>query len=329
MTTDIRPSQGEIVDAIRLASRAPSIYNSQPWRWELSGSTLHLYARRERGVSSTDPTGRELTICLGVVLGHLQMVMEGFGWRCATTVLPDPNHSEHIAEIMFRRSPSITEGQRHRLESIAVRRTDRLPMTPPPDWDRFFSNLHAILEPSEVVLDVVRDAGRTTLVEASVQAASNRAYDSRYNAEMTWWSHRDEQSSDGIADSALVTAAEYGRVGLAREFPAVDRPQRHMTVEVDAARVIILSTISDDIRDVIACGRVLSTVLIEATCVGYATCTVSHVTENSLSRSMIGSLTTGTALPQVLVRVGMTSDDTTPEQTHRRGTDDISRGATP
>ncbi|MBJ7287930.1 NAD(P)H nitroreductase [Williamsia sp.] len=317
-----RPDQDQIKDAVQLACRAPSIYNSQPWRWEIADSTLHLYSRRNP-LRSTDPTGREMLLSVGVVLGHLRVVMEGLGWYCDTTLLPDPNHSGHVAEIMFRPSPATTAAQVRRLKAIAERRTDRLPMTPPTNWVNFCRALTADLADSEAVLDVLDETSRSLLEQASVFVESERAYDSPYQAELTWWSHRGESATDGIPDSALITAAEYERVGLARQFPPVRRSQRHATVAHDAAEVVVLSTISHNLRDLLTCGQALATVLIEATGAGYATCTVSHVTEIPESRAMIGVLTATSAIPQVLVRIGTSSDRATHQQTPRRAVDDV------
>jgi len=39
---------GVITDALRLACRAPSLHNSQPWRWVLEGDSLHLFVDLDR-----------------------------------------------------------------------------------------------------------------------------------------------------------------------------------------------------------------------------------------------------------------------------------------
>ena len=48
-----------IRNAVRLACRAPSLHNSQPWRWVVEGDTLQLFADPDRIVRSTDRSGRE------------------------------------------------------------------------------------------------------------------------------------------------------------------------------------------------------------------------------------------------------------------------------
>lgn len=45
------PGSELLKEAVRLACRAPSVHNSQPWRWVAEGGTLRLFLdRRLRGL---------------------------------------------------------------------------------------------------------------------------------------------------------------------------------------------------------------------------------------------------------------------------------------
>ena len=66
--------------AVQLACRAPSLHNSQPWRWVAEGAGLHLYIDRSRILPSTDKSGREAYISCGAVLDHLCVAMAAAGW---------------------------------------------------------------------------------------------------------------------------------------------------------------------------------------------------------------------------------------------------------
>jgi hypothetical protein len=48
-----------ITKAVELACRAPSIHNSQPWRWVASSAVVDLFADPNRIVRSHDSSGRE------------------------------------------------------------------------------------------------------------------------------------------------------------------------------------------------------------------------------------------------------------------------------
>src|ERR1022692_2601592 len=58
----------EITGLIALAARAPSLHNSQPWRFRIDGSAVELRADPDRQLWQTDPDGREMLIRCGAAL---------------------------------------------------------------------------------------------------------------------------------------------------------------------------------------------------------------------------------------------------------------------
>ena len=62
--------------AVALACRAPSVHNSQPWRWVLEGADLRLFAATSRTVPFTDISGREAMMSCGAVLDHLRVAQD-------------------------------------------------------------------------------------------------------------------------------------------------------------------------------------------------------------------------------------------------------------
>ena len=55
--------------------------------------------------------------------------------------------------------------------------------------------------------------------------------------------------------------------------------------------ILVLSTDGDSRADALASGEALSALLLECTMVGFATCTVTHLTELSETRKFVQSLT--------------------------------------
>ena len=90
--------------------------------------------------------------------------------------------------------------------------------------------------------------------------------------------------------------------------------------------VLLLSTDGDSRADALACGEALSAILLECTMVGFATCTVTHLTELSETRKLVQSLTRPEATPQVLVRVGVVPvNEKAPQPTPRRPLSEVLR----
>ncbi|MBV8928975.1 MAG: NAD(P)H nitroreductase, partial [Mycobacteriaceae bacterium] len=87
--------------AVQLACRAPSLHNSQPWRWVAAGGTLDLFADRHRVVRSADNSGREALISCGAALDHFRIAMAACGWNTTVAEFPDLTEPDHLASIDF------------------------------------------------------------------------------------------------------------------------------------------------------------------------------------------------------------------------------------
>ncbi len=301
------PEVNVIQEAVALACHAPSVHNSQPWKWVADGSVLHLFADRVRLVPAIDSSGREMILSCGAVLDHLNIAMAAAGWDTAVARFPDPTNSDHVAAVEFSASPAVDAAQRRRAEAILRRRTDRLPLAAPRGWPERESSLRSFVEGRAVMLAVVPDDARSQLAEASQLTESIRRQDPTYQSELRWWTSPFELEQ-GVPPSARVSASEADRVDVARTFPTTGYGDRRARVGADHSKIIVLSTPADSRSEVLRCGEVLSTVLLECTAAGLATCTLTHLTEVAHSRRLIGELTGQPGLPQLLIRVGQTPD---------------------
>jgi hypothetical protein len=313
--------QEVIKDAVRLACRAPSLHNSQPWQWVVNGDTVQLFIDPDRVVRFADRSGREALIACGAVLDHFRVAMAAAGYAAHAELYPNPNNRLHVASVGFTPMEFVTDGHRQRANAILLRRTDRLPFAAPSDWDSFEPKLRDAVESDAVRLDVIPDALRSQLAEASQLTDALRLYDSSYHAELQWWTAA-FAVYEGIPRSSLVSAAESDRVDVGRTFPVTQRGERRPEVPEDLSKVLVLSTFDDTPDSVLKCGESLSETLLDATMAGLATCTLTHLTEVPASKEIVAGLigkSTRDLIPQVLIRVGLTpSIEDTPPPTPRR-----------
>lgn len=312
-----------IRSAVQLACRAPSLHNSQPWHWVLEGPTLHLFVDAERAPVYTDTSGREALFGCGAVLDHLRVAMAAAGWKANVDRFPNPNNLHHLASIDFSAMDFVTDGHRLRADAILLRRTDRLPFEPPPDWDPVEQTMRNSVSGGSVRIDVVPDELRPELAEASQLTESLRLYDSAYHAELSNWTTNFD-SSKGIPQSSLLSAAEGDRVDIGRNFPVTHHPERRIEVAEDHSKIIVLSTLDATRDSVLRCGEMLSAVLLDATMAGLATCTLTHITELPASREILSTLIGENATPQILVRAGRApSIEDVPPPTPRRPIEEV------
>ncbi|MEV0295453.1 NAD(P)H nitroreductase [Nocardia sp. NPDC050710] len=293
-----------IEKAVLLAGRAPSLHNSQPWHWTFDGEALRLFAVPERMLPATDTAGRQMLISCGIALGHLRAAMAAAGWRIFVARFPNPHRRDHLATITFHPAEIVTDGDRDRADAILRRHTDRLPFAAPTGWSDFEFVLRTTFDPADGTLDVLRDDSRPMLARASEMTASLRRYDSGYHAELQWWTGHTIASA-GVPDEALISPEERQRVSVGRQFPTTTGAPRRGEIADDHSVILVLSTDSDAAEDLVPCGEVVSTVLLECTLAGFATCPLTHLTEVPRSRAVVRELTAHSGLPQVLIRVGI------------------------
>jgi hypothetical protein len=306
---------------MELAVRAPSLHNSQPWRWVADGGVLELFADPTRIGRSTDHTGREVLISCGAVLDHFRVAMAAAGWEAQVDRFPNPNNRDHLATLEFRQMDFVTDAHRARAEAIGRRRTDRLPFAAPARWDLFEPVLRQTVDATVADLDVIPDDSRPQLADASRLNAELRRYDSSYHAELEWWTGHSD-SSQGIPESALASETEAKRVDVARDFPSGGQAERRADVGRDESKILVLSTYDDSRGYALGCGEVLSTVLLECTMASLATCTLTHMIEVHASREIVRRLTGRIAEPQALIRVG-TAPQTEAPPTPRRPVSEV------
>jgi hypothetical protein len=300
----VKPKAEIIKDAVSLACRAPSLHNSQPWRWVAEQGALQLFLDPAR-VLNYDQSRREALIGCGAALHHLRVAMAAGGWDTDVKRFPDPEHPDHLASLEFNLAKHVTQGDRRCADAILMRRTDRLPFGAPMDWESFAPLLREVVDADAVRLDFLPDDLRPQLAEASQIATSLRLYDSAYHAEIGWWTG-EFRASDGIPYSALVSAAEGDRIDVGRHFPVPQGGgERRIEIPEDHAKIVLLSTETDTRADALASGEALSAVLLECTMADLATCTLTHITEVRTTRDLVAKLLGSDGHPQVLIRVGL------------------------
>ncbi|MGQ4600971.1 Acg family FMN-binding oxidoreductase [Nocardia sp. R6R-6] len=305
------PDQSALVAAVELAGRAPSVHNTQPWRWEFDGAELRLYRDNDRLLVSADPQGRQLVISCGAVLHHLRTVLAARGWHADTQRVPDLGRSpDLLARVTFRAWPDPPAGVLTRAAAIERRRTDRLPMYPPHRFSELVHTARMLTSPHDVELDVLDDSARPLLAAASEQAAAARHYDMDYRTELHWWAGH-LSTREGVPRTALISDAEAARVPIARSFPSAPHSERRGELD-DQAGLLVLSSTGNTIADWLHTGEALSALLLECTAEGLATCALTHITELPAARNAIDSALSSAGVPQVIVRVGVAPTEPEP-----------------
>ncbi|AYF75361.1 hypothetical protein D7D52_17480 [Nocardia yunnanensis] len=313
------PRPETIHAALRLALRAPSVHNSQPWRWRQADGELHLHADRSRHLPATDPQSRALMLSCGAALHHVLVALSALGWGSAVTYAPDPHDPDHLATIrLARRAPTTTDICL--TAAILLRRSDR----------RRFANSQVPRRYLRAAVDYaarfgaqvrpVTDASREQLGKLMHRAAEQHAGDAQYQVELASWSGR-RHGHDGVParNAAPVRAADTLPI---REF--TDPVLLDAAGDTDAAEWLVVCTERDDDTARLRAGETLSALLLAATDLRLGTSIQTEPLGVPALREEIRFSLCDSSYPQAMVRAGWMRASAAPlPETPRRELADV------
>ncbi len=319
--TGVYPSDETIRVAIGLAQRAPSVHNSQPWRWRAGGELLDLYADPARHLAATDPQRRALVLSCGVALHHLRVALATLGWAAEVDQLPNPSDPDHLARLRLspRRPTGIDIGL---TAAIVHRRSDRRRFR---CGQAHRVRMRAAMKYAErfgARVELVAEAARPRLAELIRVAAERHAYDALYQVELAEWTGRRDRSPDGVParNSAPVHPGDQ-LPGRSFTNPALLDP----ATCPDAAEWVMIDTAADDRGAQLRAGEALSALLLSATDLGLATGVQTEPLGIAEVRARLREIVCGGGYPQAMVRVGVPIGGAPLPETPRRRCEDVVR----
>lgn len=303
------PDPETIRAALMLAIRAPSVHNTQPWRWCIGKNSLHLYAEPDRQLHSTDPDGRDLMISCGVALNHCVIAFAASGWQAKVHRFPNPADHNHLASIeLTRHSP--TEADVALAAAIPRRRTDRRHYTSRPVSVKEITLMGARAARTGVMLRKVEGLTHLSLLVA--QAAEQHAASYEYLGELTTWTGR-------YASEAGVPAHNTPKYDPAAAIPrrmfagTALEESSGAPPAFDNAVVLALGTSADDDTARLRAGEATSLVLLTSTVSGLASCPITEPLEINEFREQVRTDVFGdSGYPQMLLRIGWAPVDAEP-----------------
>ena len=93
-------SEDELASCVRAAIRAPSLHNSQPWRFRYRSGGVEVFADQTRRLEVIDPSGRELMISVGAAIFNLRLAMRQLGRVPTVRLFPDPAAPNLVAAVV-------------------------------------------------------------------------------------------------------------------------------------------------------------------------------------------------------------------------------------
>jgi nitroreductase len=310
----------QIRHVVQAAGLAPSVHNTQPWRFVARPEHLELHADPSRQLRVLDPDGRQLHLSCGAALFHARVAARALGLDVQIRLLPDPLHPTHFANLVLTPGHPATGLEIRLATAILQRHTHRGAFDERPI--------------PAAVLDVLRDAAlaegarlcevvsEDQLVELEVLLSSADAMEERdagYREELAQWVHDGPLRPDGIPATANGHAP--GSSLRQRDFTLRDPAKLDGTAPApDRPAVVVLTTDGDAPMAWLRAGQAVASMLLLAAAFGVQAQPLGQVTDVLAYRFGLRQALGLAGMPQLVLRMGFAPSRAS---TPRRSVDEV------
>jgi nitroreductase len=300
-----------VLATLEVAVRAPSIHNTQPWRWRLDDDGLLLLADRERQLSVADPDGHSLLVSCGAALHLTELALRAAGWWLASSYLPDPADPDLLARIRPVGRVDADEQLAAEVESARRRRCDRRPFAEGQVAAQDRERLRTAGSDSTAYVDFPDTVERHAELAVAVSWADRvERNDEAYLAEMRRWLRDPDVHT--LVDGVPVEAIPHVPVGAPRH---TDIPLRDFEVGVSGRQLIehnvdehpliaVVFTQTGEAQDHLRAGMAMMRLMVQADLLGLSSCPLSQAVDFAAFRVRLQAQMGWVGYPQMILRFG-------------------------
>ncbi len=296
-------TEGELIACVEAAISAPSIHNSQPWRFRIRDQGIEVFADWSRQLELIDPQGRELIISLGAATFNLRLAMRQRGWVPVVGRWPDSGEPDLVARVAAGPPAGPDAVVSQLAAAMPLRHTNRRPFATKIVPASVLSELAAAAQAEGASLGVVDAVGRAAIL--GLVRDAERVLRSRgiYRAEHIEWTHLAHGHRDGFPRNAFGPWDALEALPL-RDF-GLTQPQLRAGGELNEPypSIAVLTTDGDSANHWLTAGEALQRVLLAATARGLAATPFSQPLEIPALRELVTGSTAGQRA-QVILRLG-------------------------
>ncbi len=301
------------------ATLAPSVHNTQPWRFVITHGTLEIHANWTRKLRVLDPTGRQLLISCGCALFNARVALAAAGYDAVVERFPDSAQPDLLARLTLPAESAewLPIGA---LDAVVeLRQTNRRRFADDPvPAEVIYSLINAAEAEGGQLFQITEAEHRLAAARLSQLADGEQNANPAYRAELRSWTSDDPRRRDGVPALAVphVDAGANDDVPI-RDFDTHGvgwlPVETHSSIE---QCLVLLGTLEDRPAAWLRAGEALEHVLLEVTRQGYAASPLTQVVEIPRTRAQLRDELGLAMNPHVLLRIGRAAK--TPASRRRR-----------
>ena len=297
------PPPEVIAEWLRSATLAPSMHNTQPWRFRVSRAdqSVELYADPSRMLKYGDPHGRAVHIACGAALFNLRLAVAIGGRQPVVRLLPDPGQPQLVAELRLAGPYRPGEADTDLHAAIAARHTNRQPFSNHAVPPRVLAELVQAARSEGAALHLPDHSETARLLSLISDAERDLLADPGYRAELAHWVG-ENRDGDGIPGSALGPRDPAGSTPVRDFTPDRHQPLGYAWFE-ENPQLAVLSTAGGTRKDWMHAGQALQRVLLTATAHGISAAPLTQPLETA-DAWLVRDPQQDAEQPQMILRLG-------------------------
>ena len=291
---------------IESAAAAPSIHNTQPWRFTVvADDLLEVRADPDRALWVSDPRARALYLSCGAAMFNIRTAIRMTGFNPLVWPLPHPESAPTVlAAVQAEPGRPPTFAERELYEAIWQRHTDRGPYSSEPLTESMQVALEQAASFEFASLRMLPGSQAATVLDLAARASAELADDVEHRIELQRWVGTDS-TQDGIPAGALPSAPSREpapiRGDLASAVPSAARPPGEYE---EFPQLAVLTTARDEPGDWLRAGQALQRILLTATVHGISTSFLYQSVELRDMHPEAAPAWPWPEIPQMVVRLG-------------------------
>ncbi|MDT8912402.1 Acg family FMN-binding oxidoreductase [Amycolatopsis sp. PS_44_ISF1] len=289
--------------ALASAVRAPSLYNTQPWRFVVEPDLVQVWLDRDRVLAVADPRAGEARLACGAAVFNAVTALRAGGVEVETRIRPDRARPDLLATLRLDGKHRATAEDGQLARAVFQRRTNRFPFLDQEVPAAVLARLRSAARSAGGYLKYLRAPGRyaqavSLIRRAEAQQASEPAFD----AEAAYWTDRRPGCLDGVPRTAAGPPACALPVAPVRASHRNPRLSPRVYEQEPLLAVVLTREVGPGAE--VEAGMTLQRVLLTVTVAGLSASLLTQPFEIPAIRREFDRLFPDGRCPQTLLRLG-------------------------